>query len=343
MERMQSANILLHLTNECTNRCRHCYVSSGTKAGDELTIEEIQFLANIWDKTYKKVRIALSGGEPTLKEGFAEILKIFGENKKFKISMVTNGAMVPLYLVLLKKYKVSGDFTFYGAGETHDRFAHREGAFQDLIKASKLLPDWGLRLHCHKDVLGKASEVVRLVKDLARNSIDIARPVPVGRGKHIEILSDEEFIQFCNSIRNQGIKVRKFESTVSKALEQKIPLWLALLMKSPLSKYIEESFVFDKDKLLKNRKIGYCELAWANRVSDMVIVSYNGDVFSPCCFGLSNPKLFIGNIRRNKWGEIKIHKPKLNFTKIVAKFGDNKKLYHNMDKCALCAECWKEL
>ena len=83
---------VLHITNECNLRCKHCYLSAGKPRRKELTTNEIKDLI----LQLKKMRvfcIFITGGEPTLRKDFEEIINyLFTINLDFNV--VTNGTLL---------------------------------------------------------------------------------------------------------------------------------------------------------------------------------------------------------------------------------------------------------
>lgn len=79
----------LHITNKCNLRCPHCYMQSGCAYSDELTIEEIKSLCNDFKK-YGGTNVSLTGGEPTSRTDFFEIVNYIS-SIGMKISVFTNG------------------------------------------------------------------------------------------------------------------------------------------------------------------------------------------------------------------------------------------------------------
>lgn len=63
----------LEITNACNMTCSHCYVSSGHKLPNELSLEEIFKIIDMLPPFSGK-RIAISGGEPAVRRDCADIL-----------------------------------------------------------------------------------------------------------------------------------------------------------------------------------------------------------------------------------------------------------------------------
>jgi radical SAM protein with 4Fe4S-binding SPASM domain len=83
-------NIHLALTHRCNLRCKHCYISAGSKLSHELTLED-------WKKGFdnlfsfiSKPDITISGGEPTVVKYMPELI-LFLRPKVKRIVLYTNG------------------------------------------------------------------------------------------------------------------------------------------------------------------------------------------------------------------------------------------------------------
>lgn len=83
---------LIHfVTERCNARCPHCFVDFKDKNG-ELTLEQIERIASTSGKCLRNV--ALTGGEPFLREDLFEIANIWYKNSTAQtVSITTNGSM----------------------------------------------------------------------------------------------------------------------------------------------------------------------------------------------------------------------------------------------------------
>jgi radical SAM protein with 4Fe4S-binding SPASM domain len=141
----------LEITARCNNDCRHCYIN--LPAGDaaakaaELTPAEIMAIARqavdmgaMW--------CLLTGGEPLLREDFAEIylgLKRLG----LLVSVFTNATLIrDEQIALFKKYPPRDiEVTVYGVTrETYEAVSRRPGSFDGFIRGLNLLLKNGVRV-----------------------------------------------------------------------------------------------------------------------------------------------------------------------------------------------------
>ena len=65
----------LYLTNRCNLSCPHCYMFSGKTERNELETQEIKKLISDFTKISNGTSITFSGGEPTIRTDFEEIVR----------------------------------------------------------------------------------------------------------------------------------------------------------------------------------------------------------------------------------------------------------------------------
>src|SRR4030042_691536 len=124
----------LEITARCNNACRHCYIN--LPAGDISARKKELSLAEISDIADQAVDLGalwclISGGEPLLREDFAEIY-IALKQKGLLISVFTNACLVTVnHVALLKKYPPRDlEVTVYGVTpETYERVTQRPGSY----------------------------------------------------------------------------------------------------------------------------------------------------------------------------------------------------------------------
>ena len=87
----------LEITNACNMTCTHCYVSSGKKRPNELTLEEIYKTIDMLP-AFSGKRIAISGGEPAVRKDCADILEYCAVKCGHDVDLYTNGKKFPAAL-----------------------------------------------------------------------------------------------------------------------------------------------------------------------------------------------------------------------------------------------------
>ncbi len=112
-------HLILHITNRCNMRCRHCFVDID-KAVQELTLNEI---GTISKKFSDLIWLDIGGGEPTLRDDLEEIVSLFDFKE---LSIPTNGWDTNRIVKMLKKIHLNTDgklivtLSLDGMQRTHD-------------------------------------------------------------------------------------------------------------------------------------------------------------------------------------------------------------------------------
>ncbi|HET6494664.1 MAG TPA: radical SAM protein, partial [Thermoleophilia bacterium] len=133
------------LTYRCNNRCRHCWLwEADTEAerARELTTGE-------WRAVIDQARAlgtrewAISGGEPLLREDFAELFEHVTA-KATTYSLNTNGTLITPEIAQLLKRKGSKMVAVYGAtADVYDRVTRNPGGFEQLLQGLAYLKEAG--------------------------------------------------------------------------------------------------------------------------------------------------------------------------------------------------------
>lgn len=130
------------ITYKCNLCCAYCLYNfssifmegENNQARKEMTSQEIKKVFSLLNGLNVE-RVNLSGGEPLVRDNIIEILEGVFSNK-FKVSLTTNGILVPEYIDLLMKLDpliISID----GTKETHDSL-RGEGTHECALKAIDL-------------------------------------------------------------------------------------------------------------------------------------------------------------------------------------------------------------
>jgi len=273
------------ITQKCNLRCKHCFSSSGRQQPDELSTEEAKRAIDILADR-KVLYINFTGGEPLLRPDMFEILG-HASSKKMAINLSTNGTLVTSKVAeLLRETNVqSVQISIDGLGELHNRFRGMSGAFEEALRAIRLLKDAGMDVEISTSVnrtnLGQIPQIIDLAADTGALVFKTTLFIPVGRGRS-----------------NQG----------ELALEKRDVRWLARLIKEKREElkgrlFLENCssypWLLDENcpappSWMRARNIG-CSAGSTN-----IFISSNGDV-APCPF-LSDMRL--GNICMDDFSKI---------------------------------------
>lgn len=171
--------LLLHVTDHCNLRCRHCFV--GEPRGNELSLEEIQSLSDQFE-AMQGLRLIISGGEPLLHSRFREIDRYLS-SKSLRVILLTNGTLIDEKLIdglHVDEFQLSLD----GMREAHD-FLRGPGAFDRTLSALKLLTEAGFDVSVatmvHKENLGDFPRLAELLREYGVREWSIDQPALTGR------------------------------------------------------------------------------------------------------------------------------------------------------------------
>jgi radical SAM protein with 4Fe4S-binding SPASM domain len=141
--------IEFELTARCNNECRHCYIN--LPAGDrkakakELSFDEIADIAG-QALSLGAVWCLLTGGEPLLREDFADIY-LHLKKRGLLVSVFTNAALISdEHVRLFKKYPPKNmEVSVYGVTrETYEKVTRKPGSFEAFSRGLGLLLENGI-------------------------------------------------------------------------------------------------------------------------------------------------------------------------------------------------------
>ncbi|MEW6006751.1 MAG: radical SAM protein [bacterium] len=216
-------HIQWHITNRCNLRCLHCYQEQFT-AQNELPFSKLKLVsrnlistAKLWNK---KLKIALTGGEPLLK---GELWDIIDYLKSFNVSLslISNGTLISK---CIREIKQSGLKEFYisldGITEETNDAIRGKGSFKKAIEGISELKSHGFSVVIMytllKRNLQEAMELFDFALKLKVNGYIIERFFPLGRGKKIasEVVSGGEIDSLYQHIFKQVREVYLAEEMV---------------------------------------------------------------------------------------------------------------------------------
>jgi len=217
-----------HLTRNCDQRCKHCYMyneNSHQLEKEELPLKDcfkiIDDLVSTSQKWQTNSRINFSGGDPLLRKDFFKILA-YAAQFKIDVNIIGNPFHItPKIAGKLKKLGVRGyQISIDGLKAMHDYF-RKPGSFDSSIKALNILKEAGLKTSIMftlsrvnaKELLN----VIDLAAELGVDRFSFNRLVPIGQGKKLtkEILRPNEYRQLLLKVLkkyqkwgNKGVKTK---------------------------------------------------------------------------------------------------------------------------------------
>ncbi len=133
------------VTQRCNARCPHCFVDF-KNAQNELTLEEIEKITKTTGSCLRNV--ALTGGEPFIRDDFFEIANIWYKNTPIKSMVVaTNGSMPDKIEEFCKKASkidlpASFFFSYDFIGEKHSEYRGLKDLHLNVIESSKIIQSY---------------------------------------------------------------------------------------------------------------------------------------------------------------------------------------------------------
>lgn len=132
-------SFVIELTRRCNNHCLYCYMSEGPlkanaeSTGEMNTEEVIGIVSRLCDEAPVE-SVALSGGEPLLREDLPEILA-FIQNRGVSPVVITNGTLLTREKIAALGGDVTYEITLLShRPEVHDRLAGRRGAWRAVVE-----------------------------------------------------------------------------------------------------------------------------------------------------------------------------------------------------------------
>lgn len=190
---------VLHITNSCNLKCKHCYASAGKKLENELTYDEIIDIVNQLEKMNINY-ITISGGEPFAREDVFDIIKYI-RDKKINVMITTNGTLLNENTVRrIKELGVDSVQISIDSHipEIHDKFRGEIGCFDKAVEGIKLCKDNGIKVSLMSTLSAinreNINDLIQFALSLKVDGFAMERFVPEGRGnneKEIAITSKD--------------------------------------------------------------------------------------------------------------------------------------------------------
>ncbi len=182
--------VVWDFTSRCNLKCKHCYANAGKAAPDELTTEQAKEVVDQLDKA-GVVAVALSGGEPTLREDFLEIASYI-HRKGMYVSVASNGTLITKEFAKRMKdagvgyIEISLDHT---NPEIHDEFRGVKGAWKRTVEGIRHCVEAGITTGIATTVTkynyDNIPEMIKLAQKLRVHRFVAFNFVPTRRGRDI--------------------------------------------------------------------------------------------------------------------------------------------------------------
>lgn len=132
----------------CPNRCLHCWL--GDLPNKTLTDSDAEWIASIFRPYFKDLTFYSWLREPDFCSDYKERWEKDSElsskkPERFELASFWRISHDPDYVLFLKEVGTKKvQLTFFGGEETTDRYVGRKGAYQELMKATRILLDNGI-------------------------------------------------------------------------------------------------------------------------------------------------------------------------------------------------------
>lgn len=209
----------ISITNRCNLHCPFCYAKSNNNLSDydELSLEDYKQLFYELDQI-NVLRVALTGGEPFIREDILDIIKEFNQHHFAKI-INTNGTLIDEYIAYkLTKFNIDRICVSLDGSNNmvHDKIRGK-GTFDKVITSINILKNFNLpvstlftlnTLNVH-DLIN----CIKLNEELEMEYMTVMMVCPTGRASDGGILpTKEQWFPIClklsEMIKNDEINLK---------------------------------------------------------------------------------------------------------------------------------------
>lgn len=315
-----------HITDRCSQRCRHCYLHQSAKIADnghkELDISVLFLVIDDIFRTTLELNanpvFVLTGGDPIMHPNFWQILdKIKELAEKYQSKTAIDILGNPFFINKetaktlkekgIRKYQLSLD----GLKEKHD-FLRKEGSYEETLRASKVLRESGIKPTC-MFTLSKfnASDLIGVMKEVIKYEFDAFA-----------------FARFCrpNNWSVKEYKEQMFAPMEYRALLEKIDhARKKLSMFSPMTRFVFKDHLWElyfyekfsskeKREMAQIRKAGIVVSGCSLGIASLSILS-DGMVYA--CRRFQSP---IGKVPEQSLIDLFIESRKLNYFRDISRY-----------------------
>lgn len=200
--------VVVEITEQCNLNCMHCGSACGHQAAkDELSIEEWENVLSQFSEIGVE-KIVFSGGEPTLKSGFEEIL-LFSSKLNIKTGFISNGLSLfneALRKAIFRSKPFAVGLSIDGLKEVHNKVRRNERSWQGLIRNISILQELKVQI-CVVTTLHKLNyrELPKLARFLDFAGVDswqLQLAMPLGRMREQAniLVTEDDFGEICEQV-----------------------------------------------------------------------------------------------------------------------------------------------
>lgn len=199
----ENKKLHLHLTNRCNLRCYHCYVESGVESKNELSFEEIKELC-ISFKNKGGTHISLTGGEPTLREDFEDIV-LHASGIGLKVSIFSNGCLWTEEKIKRLPKNIEGiQISLDGYDEKSNSVVRGKGEFNKALNTIDLFVKNGVKVKI------AVTPEYETLKNNSENFVSFTKQLLNKYGTRIEV-NYSYYLMIGRELKQELINERKSE------------------------------------------------------------------------------------------------------------------------------------
>jgi radical SAM/SPASM domain protein of ACGX system len=300
-----------HITDDCDQRCKHCYIFSenNKKPIISMTLDEIKsVLSNCLEfcsRFNREPYFYITGGDPILHPNFWELMRII-QNTCAEFTILGN----PFHLTdeVCKKLKDFGcdkyQMSLDGMRETHDWF-RKKGSFDTTLEKIKCINNAGINSVIMTTVSSKnINEIPDIIDTVVKNKVDtfaFARycATSLEKNSNITPLEYKDLLDKCYK------KFQEYENSET-YFDYKDHLWTLYLYENGLFKIPQDA---EKDVIYDGCNCGNCHIT----------ICSNGDIFA--CRRFESK---VGNVFKDKISDVWLNQM------------EEYREYNKFEKCSKC-------
>lgn len=202
-----------YLTNACNLRCAHCFMKSGQKLRNELSLEDWKRILNEFHQEGGEA-VTFTGGEPLMNPNFEEIVK-FASSQGLSVTVLSNG-------ILWNKEKIQSlskcidevQISIDGVDETTNAVVRGEGHFDKVVNTVVGFANNGVRTsvattftfqNLQSNIGKRYCDFVERIKSLCQNPVffKLSKKVLNGRKTYYTEDENKEYFYRIGEIEKQ--------------------------------------------------------------------------------------------------------------------------------------------
>lgn len=185
--------IHLEITNACNLRCSHCYLSSGEKKPNELSLHEIKDVIDYLPPMSGN-QICITGGEPLKHKDIFEILEYAAVVRGLTVDLYTNATLINDKIARKLKelshharYGINLQISLEGHDPVQNDIVRGKGTFNKVMNNIKTLAKHGLNkqitlfICLTKNNIHNVQEMIKMAEKLDVNALKFSQWQKQGR------------------------------------------------------------------------------------------------------------------------------------------------------------------